>query len=115
MLISGPQVTALAEFADGGEIVLLSAIFDPNVHPENLWILRDDGVQVTIARDGTIKPWTEADTPLLADPERRKALQAYTKNDHLCPVCGEPAVSPGDDCGKDSCADQLRQQELLNH
>lgn len=85
MHMSGAQTRALADFADGAQIVILSAIFDPEVNPEKLWILREDGVQVTIDQSGEVRPWTEADAPKL---EEAKPPRYELDGLPTCEACG---------------------------
>ncbi len=75
MLLTGPQAHALADFADGGDVIIATAIFDPEINPMVLVVFRDDGEKIVIHRDGSVFGYN-GELELTAAKEAMKELPA---------------------------------------
>lgn len=75
MLMTGAQIRSLAEFSDGTDCILLSALFDPNIDPQMLIMFRkEDGKVIVIHRDGSMHDYSGEIERALAGPTDVKAL-----------------------------------------
>lgn len=75
MVLTGAQIRSLAEFSDGTDCILLSALFDPNIDPQVAVFFRtEDGKTVVIYRDGSMHDYNGEFERALAGPTDVKAL-----------------------------------------